>query len=187
MESPKLFMLMLGCKPATRRIEQHDMLFSIGTALKDLKQEILDFWPEAGEKIHVDAWREVNTVDGYKIEVVPKVALKEQEQQHKLFFMNLGGYKANEFDEPHYKMLIVAPDMANAIQQAKQTAFYKHTGFEGATSHIDDKYGVDVDDAFEVIDVLPESLKNNYELKITLEDGLLADEIHLGYFKLSKI
>ncbi|WP_316746557.1 DUF1543 domain-containing protein [Pedobacter gandavensis] len=187
MESPKLFMLMLGCKPAARRIEQHDMLFSIGTELKDLKQEILDFWPEAGEKIHVDAWREVNTVDGYKIEVVPKAALKEQEQQHKLFFMNLGGYKVNEFDEPHYKMLIVAPDLANAIQQAKQTAFYKHTGFEGATSHIDDKYGVDVDDAFEVVDVLPESLKNNYELKITLAEGLVADEIHLGYFKLSRI
>lgn len=185
METPKLFMLMLGCKPENRRIEQHDMLFSLGTALKDLKPEILDFWPEAGEKIHVDAWREVNTVDGYRIEVVPVGTVKAQ--QHKLFFMNLGGYRPNEFDEPHYKMLIVAPDMANAIHQAKQTAFYKHTGFAGANAHIDDKYGVDVDDAFEVVDVLPEALKRNYELKITAMEGLPDDEIHLGYFKLSRL
>ncbi len=176
---------MLGCTPANRRIEQHDMFFSIGTALSGLKQEILDFWPEAGEKIHVDAWREVNTVNGYHVEVVPSGTVKEKQQ--KLFFMNLGGYKPNEFDEPHYKMLIVAPDMANAIQQAKQTAFYKHTGFEGASSHIDDKYGVDVDEAFEVVDVLPEFLKHHYELKITLKEGLVEDEIHLGYFKLSRL
>lgn len=186
MESPKLFMLMLGCTPPPRRIEQHDMLFSVATALKDLKQEILDYWPEAGEKIHVDAWREVTAVDGYQIEVVPAGTLKEA-QQHKLFFMNLGGYKRNEFDEPHYKLLIVAPDMASAIQQAKQTAFYKHAGFEGASSHIDDKYGVDVDDAFEVVDVLSETIKSNYELKITLKEGLAVDEIHLGYFKLSRL
>ncbi|MBC8985459.1 DUF1543 domain-containing protein [Pedobacter sp. N36a] len=186
MESPKLFMLMLGCTPPPRRIEQHDMLFSIAPALKDLKQEILDCWPEAGEKIHIDAWREVRAVDGYQIEIVPVGTLKEA-QEHKLFFMNLGGYKRNEFDEPHYKLLIVAPNMASAIQQAKQTAFYKHAGFEGATSHIDDKYGVDVDDAFEVVDVLPESIKSNYELKITLKEGLPEDEIHLGYFKLSRL
>lgn len=176
---------MLGCTPPPRRIEQHDMLFSIADSLKDLKQEILDFWPEAGEKIHVDAWREVTEVDGYKIQVVPKGSISNQ--INSLFFMNLGGYKRGEFDEPHYKMLIVAADKAAAMQQAKQTAFYKHTGFEGATSHIDDKYGVDVDDAFEIVDVLSEELKLQYDLRIEPAEGLVKDEIHLGYLKFSKI
>ncbi|RQO72427.1 DUF1543 domain-containing protein [Pedobacter sp. KBW06] len=184
-QSPKLFMLMLGCTPPPRRIEQHDMFFSIADSLKDLKQEILDFWPEAGEKIHVDAWREVTEVDGYQIQVVAKGSIPNQ--TNNLFFMNLGGYKPGEFDEPHYKMLIVAEDKASAIQQAKQTAFYKHTGFEGAASHIDDKYGVDVDDAFEIVDVLSEELKLQYDLKIELAEGQQKDEINLGYLKFSKI
>lgn len=180
-------MLMLGCTPPPRRTEQHDMLFSIADSLKDLKQEILDFWPEAGDKIHVDAWREVTEVDGYQIQVVPKGTLNNQENS--LFFMNLGGYKPDEFDEPHYKMLVVAPDKGTAIQQAKQTAFYKHAGFEGAVSHIDDKYGVDVDDSFEIVDVLSEDLKSRFDLKIDLieGEGKPKDKINLGYLMLSKI
>ncbi len=93
-------------------------------------------------------------VNGYQITVVAKNDAAEQ-QHLKLFFLNLGGYKPGEFEEPHYKLLIIAADMAGAVKQAKQTAFYKHTGFAGATSHIDDRYGVDVDDAFQVHDFLP--------------------------------
>ena len=47
-------------------------------------------------------------------------------------------------------MLSVGADKAAAIMQAKKTAFYKHTGFVGAPSHVDDKYGVDVDDLHEI-------------------------------------
>lgn len=185
METPKLFMLMLGCKPAGRYTEQHDIFFSIGNSLIDLKEELFAFWPEAKEKLHVDAWREVTEVNGYSIQVVPKGTISDGTQS--LFFLNLGGYKPNEFDEPHYKMLVVAPDQAEAIRQAKDTAFYKHNSFTGATSHIDDKYGVDVDDAFEIVDILPEVLKSKFDLKIELVGELPKDEIHLGYLKMSKI
>ena len=40
------------------------------------------------------------------------------------------------------------------IKVAKATTFYKHFSFEGATSHIDDKYGIDVDDIYNVNDIL---------------------------------
>ena len=66
----KLFMLLLGCKPLGRNTEQHDIFFAIGTDLKDLLTDIFDFWPEANQKIHIDAWREVNRVDNFDISVV---------------------------------------------------------------------------------------------------------------------
>lgn len=175
---------MLGCTPAGRYTEQHDIFFSIGDALSDIKEEMVAFWPEAKGKIHVDAWREVTAVDGYKITVVEKSEVSSTDH---LFFMNLGGYKEGVFDEPHYKMLIVAPDKGEAIKKAKASAFYKHTGFVGATSHIDDKYGVDVDDAFEIIDVLSGDLKERFSLKIDFVGELPNDEIHLGYLMMSKI
>jgi hypothetical protein len=51
----KLFMVLLGCTPAGRNTEQHDVFFSIGSGLKDLIPDIVDCWPEAKGKIHIDA------------------------------------------------------------------------------------------------------------------------------------
>ncbi|WP_276497149.1 DUF1543 domain-containing protein [Pontibacter litorisediminis] len=185
MQTPKLFMLMLGCTPAGRNTEQHDIFFSVAETVKDLVPEIKAFWPEAKGDIHVDAWREVTHVNGYRITVVPKQEAAEAAE--KLFFLNLGGYKPNEFDEFHYKMLAVAEDTAGAVKQAKQTAFYKHTGFKGATSHIDDKFGVDVDDLYKVEDILPEAVKQKYSLQVSKTDNAAEDEMHLGYFQLHKL
>jgi hypothetical protein len=145
---PKLFMLLLGCKPVKRNTEQHDVFFGIGNELKDMLPDIYNFWPEAKQKIHIDAWREVTQVGNYSVEVVDRQHAKSITNQTKLFFINLGGYKPGEFEEFHYKMLVAAKEKGDAVQEAKQTAFYRHTGFKGATSHIDDKYGIDVDDIY---------------------------------------
>ena len=110
---------------------------------------------------------------------------KEINNAVKLFFINLGGYKQNEFEEFHYKMIIAASDKSEAIGISKQTAFFRHTGFKGADSHIDDKYGIDVDDIFEIKDILPEEIKHQYRIMVTKrENSLPEDGIHLGYFKL---
>lgn len=183
---PKLFMVLLGCKPEGRHTEQHDVFFGIGHSLVELKQDMIGFWPEAKAKLHIDAWREVTAVAGHQLKIV---AANEQNDRHaaKLFFINLGGYKKGEFDELHYKMLIVADDLAEATRTAKDTAFYKHTGFEGAVSHIDDKYGVDVDDVFEISDVLPLSVKHKFRLQIMPFSAAVEDGMQLGYMPLSKV
>jgi hypothetical protein len=59
MSNLKIYMILLGCKPPGRNTEQHDLFFGIGRSLSDVKGDILDFWTEAGGKIHIDAWREV--------------------------------------------------------------------------------------------------------------------------------
>jgi len=184
---PFLYMLLLGCRPKGRNTEQHDVLFAIGENTKDLIPSIVEFWPEAKGVIHVDAFRKVTNVNGFSITVVAKKA-ELSTQKHRLFFINLGGYKPNEFDEFHYKMVVVAENKADAIQQAKASAFYKHVGFKGAPSHIDDKFGIDVDDCFEIKDILPTVFKQQYSINI--EPALtpqVQDEMHLGYFKLDKL
>ena len=137
--------------------------------------------------MHLDGWREVTQVNGQNIAVVLKEGVNQNSSTHKLFFINLGGYKPNEFEEFHYKTIIAATDKSIAILQAKQTAFYKHTGFEGAPSHVDDKYGIDVDDVYELEDILPASIKNKYAIILTPASAIKEDELHLGYFKLDKL
>lgn len=154
--------------------------------MSDVKHDILDFWKEADGKIHIDGWREVKSVDDYKIEIVNKKDISSSHKE-KLFFINLGGYKQNEFEEYHYKLLTVATGKGVGIQKAKQTAFYRHTGFEGAVSHIDDKYGIDVDEIYEIEDILPSHLKEQYSIQITKTGIAKEDELHLGYLKIDKI
>ncbi len=181
----KLFLITLGCKPNGRHTEQHDVFFGIGYSLKDLLPEMKKFWP--GVKLHIDSWKEVTVADGHLV----KIAAKEENisrNENKLFFLNLGGYKPNDLEEYHYKLLCVAKEKGDAIKQAKQTAFYTHTGFKGAASHIDDKYGIDVDDVYEIADILPRKLKDKYF--IIVEKGLqplAEDELHIGYLKLSSL
>jgi hypothetical protein len=181
----KLFMLLIGCTPEGRNIEQHDIFFGIGNSVKDLVPDIIRFWPEAKGKLHIDAWREVTKVDGFNVKVIP---VQKINNPAKIFFINLGGYKQNEFEEFHYKMIVAARDKGEAVKAAKNTAFYKHTGFKGADSHIDDKYGVDVDDIFEIADILSAEIKEQYSILITKSvDVLPGDELHLGYFKLNSL
>lgn len=181
---PNLYIYLIGCSPVNRNTEQHDVFFAIGTSIKETLPDVVAFWPEAKGKLHFDAWRIVNNVNGYKVFVTQDESINSDAQ---LFFINLGGYKQNEFEEFHYKMLIAAKDKGEAIQQAKKTAFYKHTGFKGAGSHIDDKYGIDVDDVYEIKDILPVSVKNKYHLVIKKEDDLPPDHVNLGYFKLDMV
>lgn len=176
-------MMLLGCKPPGRYTEQHDIFFSVGSELKDFVPAILEFWPEADAKVHIDAFRPVTSVDGYRIEVVEKKDAAISSAP-KLFFVNLGGYKANEFEEYHYKRVVVAASLSDAVKQAKTTVFWETHD----SPHIDDKYALDVDDIYEVEDLLPEPVKAKYSLKISGPDtGLPADEIQNGYFKLSRL
>jgi hypothetical protein len=186
-EKLKLFMVMLGCTPKGRLTEQHDIFFGIGNSLKNLIPQMKAFWPEAKGKIHIDAWREVCGVENFSIEIIAKDSALNSSSDN-LFFINLGGYKENEFEEYHYKILTVAESMGLASKKARKSTFYKHCGFKGAPSHIDDKYGIDVDDIYKVSDILPAPIKELYSLKITKSEiDLKEDELHIGYLKLNKI
>lgn len=182
----KLFMILIGCKPRGRHTEQHDIFFGIAAELRELIPEMLSFWPEAEGDMHVDGWREVTQLDGQDIKVAQRTDALASNQKN-LFFINLGGYKKDEFEEFHYKMVVAAAEKSIAIKAAKQTAFFKHTHFEGANSHIDDQYGIDVDDVYKIEEVLSASTLDQYQIVLT--DAIVEkhDELHLGYFKLSSL
>ncbi|MGK4568896.1 DUF1543 domain-containing protein [Flavobacterium sp. 3HN19-14] len=182
----KLYMVILGATPPGRLTEQHDIFFGIGNSLSALVTEMKASWPEAKGKIHIDAWREVTVVDNHSIRIVPKSGSIPSEQ--KLFFINLGGYKPGEFEEYHYKVLAVGESLSEATKKSKATTFYKHFGFKGATSHIDDKYGIDIDDIYKVEDILHDSFKQQYALEIMTSEAVLPeDELHIGYVRIEKL
>ena len=184
-----LFMILLGCRPKGRNTEQHDVFFGIARQLRDLVPEINNFWKGAAP-IHIDGWRIINHVDGFSIRVVEKER-HTQASSSKLFFLNLGGYKAGCFEEFHYKMLTVAANPIEAAKNAKETAFFLHTGLgKKGAAHIDDRFGVDVDDLFDIKDILPADAREKFSVTVVNNTGtatLPEDEIHIGYFKLHEL
>lgn len=185
----KLFMVLLGSKAPNRNVEQHDYFFGVASSLKELVPQLRAFWPEAGNSLHIDGWREVNYVDGHKVEIYLKQG-QESSGGKRLFFVNLGGYTAGKLVEQHYTVLSVWDDKAAAIQQAKRVSFFKESTIatvKGANAHIDEKYGIDVDEIYRIEDIWRSEDKESYGIRLVPSGNLPEDEIHLGYFKLDKL
>jgi len=189
----KLFMVLLGSKAPGRNVEQHDYFFGIATSIKELVPQMKAFWPEAGASLHIDGWREVNKVGEFEIRVIGQPHTGDVSEtmsevpSRKLFFINLGGYQTNKLEEQHYVVLTVKEDRSLAVKEAKTTAFFKTNFTKGANSHIDEKYGIDVDDIYNIEEILDPNLKEKYHIEIVPNGGLAEDPIHLGYFRLNKL
>lgn len=183
----KLYLLLLGAAVPGRNVEQHDYFFGIAGSIGELVPAIKAFWPEAGNSLHIDGWRAVTRVGNCAI----AIALQSEEapvSPNKLFFLNLGGYSSGILEEQHYTLLTVQDNRSLAIQAAKKNIFFKSNSLKGiATSHIDEKYGLDVDDIHQIEDLLPPVVKKLYKITITEGTDLPEDTIHLGYFKLDKL
>jgi len=118
-------MVQLGGRPKGRLIEQHDIFFGVANQVSELVEDINQYWPEVKNKWHIDSYRAITNVDGYTIKLVKSGEQVGKNPNLKLFFINLGGYQQGSFEEFHYKLLIVATSQAEAINQAKQSDFYK--------------------------------------------------------------
>ncbi len=174
-------MVILGGKPPGRLTEQHDVFFGVAAQLKDLVPGMHTFWPEMDGALHIDSWRTVSRVADYQVSILPKEEAPITE--NKLFFINLGGYKPGDMEEYHYKHLVVATDIGQAARLAKKTSFWR----EHDASHIDDKFLVDVDDIYEVSDLLGTAFKEKFVLDISAHHLEEPDKLHVGYLKLSKL
>jgi hypothetical protein len=191
MEEPlKLFMVLLGSKPANRTVEQHDYFFGIAGSLQELVPQMIAFWPEAGSSLHIDGWREVTHVEDHSVSVIPKANSQEVGSGKRLFFVNLGGYQSGKLEEQHYTLLTVQDDRKGAIKTSTMTSFFKESSIasvKSASAHIDEKYGIDVDDVYRIDDVLSDEIKSRYDILLSESSTGYTDQIHLGYFKLDKL
>lgn len=176
----ELYMVVLGGKPEGRHIEQHDVFFGAGKSLEELVPEMNTFWPELASKLHIDSWRKVTKVGHFRIEVIPKAESIENNKL-KLYFVNLGGYKPQDMEEYHYKQVVVAASLDEAAEMAESSTFWKHHD----QAHVDDKYGIDVDDIYEINDLLSEAFKTNYSIRITAATkSATEDVLEIGYLKI---
>ena len=192
---PTLFMVQLGGRPKGRLIEQHDIFFGVANQVRELVDDINHHWPEVKNKWHIDSYRAITKVGNHTVKSIESNNQTANDNGLKLFFINLGGYQQGSFEEFHHKLLIVADNQTDAIKQAKQSEFYQQFTYKdkdspfNAASHIDDKFQVDIDDIYDVndlvsnIQILIEPMINNsHELANADED-----KEYVGYLSIKNL
>ena len=190
-----LYMVQLGGRPKGRLIEQHDIFFGVANQVNELIVDINNHWPEVKNKWHIDSYRAITRVDNYTIRLVESSQQVENTNDLKLFFINLGGYQQGSFEEFHYKLLIVADSQADAIKKAKQSEFYKQFTFKdkasplNAASHIDDKFEVDIDDIYNVNDLISNIKIIIEPLARALDEAIdeVEDKEYVGYLSIKNL
>lgn len=186
-------MVQLGGRPKGRLIEQHDIFFGAASQVSDLIADINEHWPEVKNKWHIDSYRAITKVGSYAIKLIEPSQQLKAAADLKLFFINLGGYQQDSFEEFHYKLLIVAPNQADAIKQAKKSDFYKQftlkdeTSPFNAASHIDDKFAVDIDDIYNVNDLISNVQLSIEPISDTDELNAKEDKEYVGYLSIKNL
>ena len=161
----KLFAIYLGGRAIKCNTELHDVVFSCGNKIEDTYKDLLDKWFGLPDRLHIDSWVELKYVDGFEVVLSNDKPISK----NKLFFINLGGYDKNKFEELHESRFFIGKDEKNIKLRAEQSLLL---GFDQV--HTDDIY--DVDDCIEIKEVsglYVNLIKSNKKENLEFNNGYL--------------
>lgn len=146
-----LFLVYLGGRIQGCHIEMHDVRFVVGDNIEQTYSKLKAQWVGDKSNVHMDSYMQIQHIDGYQVEVVDTA----HHQAEKLYFVNLGAYRADSLAEQHDFALYVARSSEEAKQRAKESLLAGMTHL-----HKDDLH--DVDDCFAI-----DLLDSNLSIKLT--------------------
>lgn len=118
MADEKLFVVIVGGYPDGAHVEVHDVRFVVGRDLPDCFDDLKAQWWGPQKRFHIDAWGVLEWADGFDVAISNGVALESP----RLWFVNLGGYLSDRFQEMHKNVFVVADTAAEAKTRALNMA-----------------------------------------------------------------
>ena len=112
-----LYAVMLGGKHPLARIEVHDVVFAVGNSLEDIYPQLKQQWFGLAKGLHIDAWMAIDGIEHYQVHLSQTAP---QPDSLRLYFINLGGYLAEEFGEAHRYVLVLAISKQQARAKARR-------------------------------------------------------------------
>jgi len=88
--------------------------------MEDAYDAIRKSWWGTPQSLHLDCWGELTSADGHNITLKNEPASGED----KLWFVNLGGYDPDDFNELHKNIFVVAPTESKAKVRALKTILH---------------------------------------------------------------
>ncbi len=122
-----LFIIGIGGRISKANIEVHDVQFIIAENLSDTYDILKMDW--YGNSLHIDGYKILKGIDGYRLQL----EAYPQKTELNLFFVNMGGYAKDYFNELHEFGLFAALTEKEAKETAK-----KHLLKHISDIHVDD-------------------------------------------------
>ena len=107
---------MLGGRAKKANIELHDVRWVVGSKIEDTFDTLRKDWFGSPKGLHIDSYKKINYIDGYKINLInfekdkidEKQLVKKNKPQKYLWFVNIGGYNPTSMQEKHEFGLVAA-------------------------------------------------------------------------------
>ena len=118
-----LFIVVLGGRSLKSNIEMHDVRWVLGESIEDTFSELRKQWLGKRSGLHIDSYKRIQYVDGYKITVSEynkENSMPSNREEESLWFVNLGGYDPKKMYEEHEFSLVVAKTYIEAKKKAKK-------------------------------------------------------------------
>ena len=127
LENIFLYLVVLGGKSKKANIELHDVRWVVGSSIEDTYDTLRKDWFGSPKGLHIDSYKKIKYVDGYKINLINvenhKIEKRQLEKKLKpkktLWFVNIGGYHPTSMQEKHEFELVAASTKFEAKNIAK--------------------------------------------------------------------
>ena len=70
LENNYLYLVLLGGKAEKANIEVHDVRWVVGSKIEDTFDTLRKNWFGSLEGLHIDSYKKINYIDGYKINLI---------------------------------------------------------------------------------------------------------------------
>ena len=119
--------MVLGGGAEKANVELHDVRWVVGSRIEDTFALLRQDWFGTLEGLHIDSYKKINHVDGYKVNLnnienkkLKNIKLNDfNDSKKNLWFVNIGGYDPNSMQEKHEFGLVAASSKSEAKKIAK--------------------------------------------------------------------
>ena len=185
-----LFLVVVGGRSPKANIELHDVRWVIGSKIEDTFDQLRNDWFGSYNGLHIDSYKKIDSIDGYKINLrnkennkpKNKIYKKDKIPNKKLWFVNIGGYDPTSMQEKHEFGLIVASCPSEAKNKAKSKWL-----IDSQKKHTDNIYTIksftDVDECDVIKNI------NNWEIELIPNENHLEEKDipdWFGYMRIDK-
>ena len=102
LENIFLYLVLLGGRAKKANIELHDVRWVVGSKIEDTYDTLRKDWFGSPEGLHIDSYKKINHIDGYKINLInferdkidAKQLVEKSKSKKHLWFVNVGGYNS---------------------------------------------------------------------------------------------
>ena len=183
-----LFLVVLGGRASKANIELHDVRWVVGSKIEDTFDTLRSEWFGSPNGLHIDSYKKIKYVDGYKINLIDfdkdkiekKQLVKKKKAQKFLWFVNIGGYSPTSMQEKHEFGLVIASNKLEAKKLAKSKWLI---GCE--KKHKDDIASLKMLFSCDNCELIKKI--GNWEIQLILDNNFIEEKNHPDWYGYKKI